>query len=270
MTVETYALSFVDILGQKAKLEQLNDNSLNKKEIQKIFKETFGAVKEFRNCFTSTFEIIEKKSISSEKKYSSNQLKTDSFSDLMTNYVSLRNDINLLPLKGIYSLMLATGGTFLQMLSIGIPVRGAIEVGKGIIHTLNGHDELYGSALSEAYSLESKAEYPRIIIGKFLYEHVEIIASDIATSDTDKINQKYAIKCLDMISTDYDGCYILNYLSSAFPSDGVIYRKAISTINNEIIIAKSEKNKKLENRYNQLKTFFEEGEQANTKARDDD
>jgi hypothetical protein len=229
MTIEWYALSFIDILGQANALKQLNDESLSPDEVKKIIDNTYGKVKKFREVFSKTFAVVIKRSLG-DGDLDSNELKSDSFSDLIIHYVSLKTEQKQLPLKGIYTLMLATGGSFLQMLSDGIFVRGAIEIGRGIEHQISGSNELYGSALSNAYQLEQQAGYPRIVIGEKLYKHLVGVADAKPNSKKEEINVGYAKSCLSMIVQDCDEQYVLNYLSKEFPQYEACIEKAYEHI----------------------------------------
>lgn len=63
MTIEWYALSFIDILGRANALKQLNDESLSSDEVKKIIDTTYGKIKQFREVFSKTFEVVIKRSL---------------------------------------------------------------------------------------------------------------------------------------------------------------------------------------------------------------
>lgn len=254
MTIEWYALSFIDILGQANALKQLNNESLSCDEVKKIIDNTYGKVKKFREVFSKTFAVVIKRSLG-DGDLDCNELKSDSFSDLIIHYVSLKTEQKQLPLKGIYTLMLATGGSFLQMLSDGIFVRGAIEIGRGIEHQISGSNELYGSALSNAYQLEQQAGYPRIVIGEKLYMYLFNIMQGEPKADIEKINFRYAEKCLSMIVQDCDGQYVLNYLSKEFPQHESLISKAYEHLKKET--ERVRENETLAPRYRNFLRFFD-------------
>lgn len=144
--------------------------------------------------------------------FSSNEIKINSFSDLITSYVSLRNDENKVSMEALYFLLMGNALVFLQMLSEGKPLRGGIDIGMGIKHS---GDEIYGTALSNAYYLESMVSKSiRVIIGRTLYEYIHNLASESVQSNTPKdYNIYWAKESLTLIKKDSDGEYILDYLS---------------------------------------------------------
>jgi len=215
--IEYYVLSMLDILGQKEKLIKLNKLKLSDEQtnIKSLFEETYGSIKKFRTHMTEAMGWLNEITTNNPNNtFGSNDIKVNSFSDLVTSYVSLRDDNDTLQFQGIYFLLMGNGLVFLQMLSENKPLRGGIDVGLGIKH--NG-DEIYGSALSNAYYLESTvAKSIRVVIGKTLYEYIDDVASDEITSNkATYYNIYWAKECLKLIKKDSDGDgeYILDYLS---------------------------------------------------------
>ncbi|MDY0194654.1 MAG: hypothetical protein RBR33_01150 [Sulfurovaceae bacterium] len=222
-TVENYVCSLIDILGQKEKLVALNDfhsvNPTTKAAVDKILKDTYVSVEKFRKHMCGAIPWINaiKNEHSKKTSFSSNDLKFYSFSDLVVSYVSLRDNSNENGLKfeSIYFLLMANGIVFLQMLSDNIALRGGIDIGIGVSHS-NG--EIYGNALSNAYMLESEvAKSIRIIIGEKLYKAIEKISSgEVESNEAIDYNISYAKMCKELIQKDFDGEYILDYLSESF------------------------------------------------------
>ncbi len=212
--IEYYVLSMLDILGQKEKLVKLNKLKLSDENtnIQSLFDETYGSIKKFRTHMINAIGWLNEITKNNKKStFQSNDIKVNSFSDLVTSYVSLRDGNDILQFQGIYFLLMGNGLVFLQMLSEKKPLRGGIDVGLGI----NNGDEIYGSALSNAYHLESTvAKSIRVVIGKTLYEYIDDVASDEITSNKPiDYNIYWAKECLKLIKKDNDGEYILDYLS---------------------------------------------------------
>lgn len=218
-TIESYVLSLIDILGQKKELLKLNElsskPSINQKEINNIFNNTYGTIKKFRKHMNEAMDWLNKVKDENKKDFNSNNLEVNSFSDLITSYVSLRDDNDTIQFEGIYFLLFGNGLVFLQMLSEKKPLRGGIDIGLGIKHNYN---EIYGSALSRAYYLESEiSKSIRIVIGESLYKYISDTASaDIESNDLLDYNIYWAKKCLEIIKKDVDEQYIINYLSKPF------------------------------------------------------
>ena len=260
-TVEWYAVSFLDILGQKNKLTILNNRSISKEEIKIAISHTYGNIQKLRHNIKETYATFEKKTITNNPKYDSNKIKINSFSDAVVNYISLRDDINKIPFNGIYNLLLANGVVFLLKLYDEIPIRGGIDIGRGIEFNTNGYDELYGTALSNPYYIESNiADYPRIVIGKRLYEHIYITSKITSNKENDKINRGMAEKCLNLIIQDKDGEYIIHYLSEIYQKiEGfdIFYKKAELFINNQLILFNNKQSIKEYEKYKKLIKYFE-------------
>jgi len=218
-TIEFYVLSLIDILGQKKELLKLDDLTstpqINQEQINNIFTSTYGTIKKFRKHMTEAMDWLNRIKDDSKKKFNSNNLEVNSFSDLITSYVSLRDDNHTIQFEGIYFLLFGNGLVFLQMLSENKPLRGGIDIGYGIKHNNN---EIYGNALSKAYYIESEVSKSiRIVIGKSLYNYINHTAStDVESNDLLDYNIYWAKKCLKIIKKDIDNQYIINYLSKPF------------------------------------------------------
>lgn len=215
-TIEKYVLSLIDLLGQKQELIKLNTLSLSKDgtEVKQIFNNTYEKIKDFRNHMNSA-KIWLNKIKQDSSIFQSNEIQVHSFSDLIITHVSLRNDTNKTHFEGIYFLLMGNGLVFLQMLSEEKPLRGGVDIGIGIKH--NG-DEIYGSALSNAYYLESEiAKSIRIVVGKSLYKYIQKTASvDIESKEPIDYDIHFAKECLNIVKQDFDGEYIIDYLSPKF------------------------------------------------------
>jgi hypothetical protein len=258
-SIEWYAVSLVDILGQKNELEKLNNKNLSPMEVQEIFDQTYKNVKSLRSTTITTFNILQMKKTIRTDNLDANEIEVSSFSDLIVSYVSLRNDINLLSWKGIYYLLLANGAVFLQMLSDGIVIRGGVEIGRGLSFKNFGSYEIYGSALLNAYKIESsRAIFPRIVIGTLLHEHLLSMPYDRINDESDKINLEFVKLCSDLIKEDCDGEYILDYLADPFKSLEHFNELAIRS---KQFVEKTMKsfniNHEVSRKYSYLKKYFE-------------
>ncbi len=255
--IEWYAVSFLDILGQKNELSKLNNESLTDEEVIASINYTYGNIQKLRNNIQKTYETFDKKTITNN----SNKIKINSFSDAVVNYVSIRNDINKIPLNGIYNLLLANGYIFLSELYNNITIRGGIDIGRGIEFNTNGYNELYGTALSNPYFIESTiANYPRIVIGVRLYNYIYSHSQYSGINQEKNINKEMAKLSLKLIIKDIDGEYILHYLSNTYKSlEGFndLSTKAKTFVDNQLIIFNKKQSIKEYEKYKKLIKYFE-------------
>ncbi len=258
--IEWYVVSFIDILGQNNELAGLNNEDLTDNEAKKIIDATYGNIKKLRKNIKDAFYDLEEH-MDKGVYLDSNDIKIDAFSDLVVSYVSLRDDVKKIPMIGIYRLLLANSRAFLIMLSNKISLRGAIDIGRGIEHKLNGHGELYGSALSNPYYLESKvARYPRMVIGKRLHDHIYNSANITDSSKLRKENIRFAKECLSFIEKDADGEYILNYIGVSLrhlANFNEIYFLAKIFINESLIKFNNEHKLEEYQKYKSLQKYFD-------------
>lgn len=231
-TVESYVCSLIDILGQKEKLLQLNGINLkdNLKFSSKIFSETYGIIKKFRSYTQDSILLFNqlKNKHSRQSGFTSNPIEVKSFSDLITSFVSLRDDKHRLQFEAVYFLLISNCEVFLKMLADGIALRGGIDIGFAIKTEEN---ELYGNALLNPYILESKVSNSiRIVIGQEVYSYIESVShEEVQSNDSLDYNIAYAKLCKKLITKDSDGEYILHYLSDELKemeSFGEISQKA--------------------------------------------
>ncbi len=201
-----YACAFMDLLGQKSELDQLNDFdegsiSENKAEINRIFQKTYGNIKKFKEASKDSVMFFNGKMDTNIS-----NLKLSEFSDLIALNVSLSKEdgTGAVNMEGVYFLLLTTIYLFFHMLSKGIPLRGGIEIGLGI----GTGDSVYGQSLNKAYFLESKkADSIRVIVGKDL-----ILFIDKALEEVNEEDKRYAELIQKLITKDEE-LHILHYLS---------------------------------------------------------
>lgn len=136
------------------------------------------------------------------------------FSDSITLYQCLRNDLILVPMGAVFGILGACGSALLTGIINGHPIRGGIEIGLGVEIDEN---DIYGHTLAEAYRLESKvAHYPRLVIGKRLLNWINAFSSRDAQDEASTLNQKLASLCRSMIFVDHDSTPVLDYLGEGF------------------------------------------------------
>jgi len=123
---------------------------------------------------------------------------------------------------------------------------------------------IYGCVVAKAYELESEiAKYPRVVVGDHVVNYLNI-ARELKGNDISSIyNREIASVCLSMLVRDSDGALIIDYLCPGFKKhiaatlDISVYQRAYSYVEDQIKHWGLEKNKKLLERYETLKDYFD-------------
>jgi hypothetical protein len=271
-----YAIAFLDVLGQQDSLRALGGlpDKSDEKQMEsfiKDLKETYGVVNEMRRMFENFFISFSKRnsdigSLTTEqrkiyKKLTSNPIQIKSFSDAMIAFVSLRTDQVKLPTRGIWGIFAAAGSISLLSLAAGHPVRGGIDIGLGM-EIESG--EIYGPSLSRAYTLESKiAQYPRVVVGKECIDYLRMMAKLKPVDIYTQIGSASAKDCLNLLTVDFDGCAIVDFLGDHFAAsinntiENEIAEKAYKNVNRFSEKFKNCNDAKKAFRYNLLRDYFE-------------
>ena len=116
-----------------------------------------------------------------------------------------------MPLNGVFATLYGIAGLSLIALTMGVALRGGIEVGLAIeIYD----DEVYGRALSDAYTLESTvAQYPRVVVGKAVQDYLEGFKTRSGSSRLEIGVRDHATNCQRFITTDpVDGQPMIDFL----------------------------------------------------------
>jgi hypothetical protein len=274
-----YAVAFMDLLGQQDFLRNFHflpnpDDQHDMDATREQLKNTYGAVTGMRKFFNDAFEAYSKRPIniglrelSAERRrefnaLTNNPIKFYSFSDSVAIFMSLRTDTAKHPMRGILGIFSAAATTFVCCLAAGHPIRGAIDVGLGMEITKN---EIYGPALSRAYTLESRvANYPRIIVGNDLVSYLEKTRDQQPTDITSEVEKYVAERCFECLAIDDDGYQYVDYLGEFYRRmfgeviDVTVIQKAYSHVLNATEKYQKEKNSKLAFRYKLLRNYFEE------------
>ncbi len=271
-----YLVLFVDILGQQEQLRQIRclpDKSNPKQvaEFESLLKKTVGTVNGFRDAFYLYFKGAEKQHIDVSRlteeqkclfdKSKSNEIKSHMFSDFVTLFLSLRDDINKVPMIGVYSALNSAALSFIAMLSEGYAIRGGMDIGVGVEFW---EGEIYGPALARAYALESKiAQYPRIILGDEIVNYIQLQRLREEDNVFSTMNKRFAEVCANLTAIDDDGYVFLDYLGEGFRNDissinATLVNKAYKFVISESERCKSTKNSKLAFRYSLLRDYFED------------
>lgn len=272
-----YAVAFMDLLGQQDFLRNLHslpnpDDPQDMNATKEHLENTYGAVTRMRELFNTSFEAFSKRNTdlsklttNQRKKFkelTNNPIKFQSFSDSVVIFMPLRTtDTAKLPMRGIFGILSAAATVFTCSLAAGHPIRGGIDVGLGMEITEN---EIYGPALSRAYTLESKiANYPRIIVGNELFRYLEITRDQEPIDKTAIVAKKTAEDCIKCIAEDDDGHLFIDYLGKYYRHifgnyiDASVIQKAYINVMNFSAKYQKEKKSKLAFRYTLLRNYFE-------------
>lgn len=269
-------MAFVDVLGQRHFLREMRGipqktDQKQMAEFVSLLKKTAGTVIALRDAFNNFFKQWNKQHLdlnrlTSEQKnifqkFQSNPLKSKTLSDSVVLFMSLRDDVNKVPMKGIYAALASLASTFLTMLAAGIVIRGGIDVGVGL-ELSDG--EVYGSALSRAYELESKkAQYPRILIGDELVRYIKWQQAKPEADDFSAMNKIAASFCTKLIAIDLDGLPFLDYLGEGFKTvfgkdlSFDIVKEAFDFVLKESAKCQDFQDFKLASRYTLLRNYFD-------------
>lgn len=248
-----YLVAFIDILGQKEalqELERLPKTDEEREVLYQTLKKTYGVVDKFRTRFKRYFDEIR----NADKEC---KIRLHSFSDAIIIHVPLGQRLNQIPMIDIYASIATCAAVFLDMLSEQHACRGGIEVGvAGEMY----EGEIYGAALNKAYQLEKHiALYPRIVVGQMLIDYLMIHKE---SDQSDASTKEMARKCLRLLKQDIDGHPFLDYLGEEFMElmrhiplkDGTV-EKAYDFVKAEAVRWKQQKNTTLAFRYNLLGNY---------------
>ena len=264
-----FVVGYIDLLGQQDKIRNLKvpsglTDTIAIEKARSVINDTYGAVKMMRKSFTTSFDAFAQSPIQKKLPLDLNNspIKIQSFSDSIVIYLSMRTDRFKLPVRGIYAILCASAVTFLHCLAAGHPIRGGIDIGAGF-EPAKG--EIYGPALSRAYSLESKcANYPRIIIGDELVQYL-IASSKQEESDIySQASKRTADMCIKLLAQDDDGYPFVDYLGQTFHTltkkqiPVSIIEKAYENVIKASNYFKEAKNSKLAFRYAVLRDYFDD------------
>lgn len=217
VVVRDYIVCYFDFLGQRSGLlkevREAKDIAPLQPEVDKVSE----SIKTFNQLVRGARELIEKnpeKLLSMMKipdaskgplldKTKSCHLGLQQFSDSTLFYASLEGE-DCIGLGIFVSWCLLLAEDFIKLLAEHFMIRGGIAVGKGWEIE---PDCLYGPVLEDVYAIESKiAEFPRIVISENAYQRLGVL-------DLPQNLVSFNFKRSDYFTMDYDGVYILDYLS---------------------------------------------------------
>lgn len=264
-TLGYHLVALLDVLGQRDKFRKLDlpTNADEEAQVKETLTNTAGYVLRLRKLFKSQFETFKSGLTHAILVNEKLTPKFVGFSDSFVISVPLRNDTgDLKPVVAAYSTMLASSIVMLSSLAWKHPLRGGIDVG---LATEIGPDEIYGTALERAYTLESeKAKSPRILIGDSLWSYLQ---GALAEFEKGQINNSKVLaaltkKLIAFVGTDTDGKRILDYLGavSEITTDSEKEHMVLPAYNFVLAEHKrhiQEGNAKLTQRYADFRNYFE-------------
>lgn len=277
--IHNYAISFVDLLGQRDALK--NQGLLPKfhsKDEEEKFKETIrksiGSIIKLQRRAEEMLQKAQRPRPESQPRAAlSNQQQaiwdemlkdnviSQRWSDGLVSFSNLGDQSVKCPLNSVFNIMGLIGSLCFMGLASKQPIRGAIDVAWGVeIHP----GELYGAAVARTYELESSyAKYPRIVIGPQLIHFLEAHKNTQEPDVFSQNNKALAEICLSFIAKDIDGIWILHYLGQNFRKSVTknihidLYKKARTFVEEQLETHQKKHNSKLAFRYSHLLSYFE-------------
>jgi hypothetical protein len=230
VSLETYIVGFFDLLGQQERLRGLTqvpdkNDAEAMAAASEIVTHTYGAVHAMRGWFRDSFETYSRKPLDAsglneegQKLYAqlnSNEIELRGVSDSMIVSASLRKHENTqLPVRAVMGVIMGAGLVSTGCMMMGHPIRGGIDLGVGF-KTPEG--EIYGPALSRAYTLESEiAGYPRVVVGKELLAWLSYQVTNPTPDIFGEYTTKWAQACGQCLALDHDGHAFVDYLGPYF------------------------------------------------------
>lgn len=179
-------------------------------------------------------------------------VRTQRFSDTMIYFAPMWASDRSSPISASFTLLSACAATVMQTLARGMVCRGSLDMG---IAGEFFDGEVYGPALAEVHRLESEvAGYPRIVIGDRLYQHIE------REMELTGLRKSLAATCFGLVTVDYDGIKILDYLGSqarkVFPDFRYLIGPALEFVKRELETFRHQGNSKLVPRYEHFLNYL--------------
>lgn len=277
--LQNYCMAFVDLLGQRDALkgEGLLPVFADSKDEERFRERVKGSIGQIVRLQEHAAEYLKDRpelsmrnqldeedleSYDEARRLNVQQLR---WSDGLVLYTTMRGRT---PMNAIFNIFGTAGGLCLLGLGMGDPIRGGIDVSWGA----ELHDgEIYGAVVANSYELETLAQYPRIIVGNRVIQYLNVAIDRCDESDKAQlINRALAKICLQMIGTDVDGHYILNYLGGGFTeaitkdNSKDMYEAAYKYAHAQYEKYQAERNSKLAVRYNWLLAYMEAHRELHT------
>lgn len=259
-----YAVAFIDLLGQREAMRDLDRLPETKAEEAKFIaalKNSAGVVDDLNRSLRQFLDAAEEEHRQSYPEplrevlaeMTAWELKHQRFSDGLVIFASLANKDRTCPVVGVGQMLLAAASLMLMSLAKGKPIRGGIDVGVGMeLHP----GELYGPVVAKAYQLESSvAQYPRIVVGDSLRDYLAQGASKAGQGLDDSFWKTSAESTMSFLGEDTDGHLIVDYLGEGVKAvfkdtiDKVVLNRAAEFVEKQGEIHRKARDTKLAMRY---------------------
>jgi hypothetical protein len=214
-------VSFLDVQGQEEKFSGLTSPKTDEDRttVSEVLRKTAGFVSDLRETFRMQFKGFEEgmlKGLSSSHTLNLRQPRVFTFADSLVAAVRIQKDNGDIPLMvGVYSILATAAMLMLIALESENALRGGIDAG---FATDVGSDEVYGTAVSRAYILESKrALHPRILIGENFLGWLSMEAATLNrnANSSNAATREIVNRIFELVKADADGRTILHYLGPA-------------------------------------------------------
>jgi hypothetical protein len=260
-----YMVAYLDVQGQREKFRKLKvpTTDVEAQAVSEVVLETAGFIDLLRDQMREEFRDFEERISKSWELHESLQPKFTAFSDSLVVSISLWNVGDLTSITKIYSILSAVCNAMMTCLSRRHALRGGIEI--GLASELES-GEVYGTALLEAYLLESsEANYPRIVIGHELWKFLSAGVSECDSRNAPELEKicKVIKNSVAFTCPDDDGRRVLDYLGK-FAKSTALPGAASNVIEPayKFVVAEHEKwiangDAKLGQRYTLLRKYFE-------------
>ncbi len=227
-----YVVAYLDVLGQKEKLNKLRKLPTNEEEEAEFIDnatQTYSAVAHLRDGLQNSLDLykqatynsiddtpgLDRVKASGMKGLVEIEHQFSFFSDSIAVTSPYHDFYGKPAIQNIFGVLMSLSGMMVASLANRTPVRGAVEVGKGFGWPEGG---VYGPIMSDVYGFESQiALYPRIVIGYTLHNCIYEWIKEFENKSAHYIKYDGVIEaCKKIIYTDKDGMPTLDYLGHQY------------------------------------------------------
>jgi hypothetical protein len=257
-----FLVAYIDVLGQSNKLLKTSSyppTKVHLKKIQQNLKATSYDILYLRNTIRSYFKQYRKltkiSGVFPKENSKSFIPEVNVISDSIFINVSLdKNPDNYVSINSIMGIFQGICLLYSTALSTKNPIRAGMDVGLCYHLTQN---EVYGSAVAKAYTLESeKADYPRIMVGDSLWTYLNYLENLNPKTKLGKEAKLIATQCKNMVITDH-GKFMLDVI-------GKTANKLVKKLSPELVqkgfeyikLQCNNKDSNLSQRYQKLKNYY--------------
>jgi hypothetical protein len=268
-----YCVGFFDVLGQQSELDRLTllpRAPEARERIEEILRRTARRVLLVRSTFEDYFAIAPgryTRDIGSSpaaeilRQLCDQKPHQVGFSDSFAVSLSVQEESAFGYAKaavGVHSAIMGAAAAQVIALSEEIPLRGGIEIERGIDIYPN---EVYGPALQKAYLLECKqADYPRTLVGEGVMAYLTQLDLEPRSGLLDGLARMFVVWAKALIcSAPDDGHATVDFLSPVILAHPLMKERAAAAhrwTHSEFERFRADGNSKLEARYGRLLNYF--------------